>query len=159
MPNHCNNHIVITGPSDSLRKFWDGLKKFNGYDQDDSGELSIVSSYFPMLEELQGTKSPGDNPNWYDWACENWGTKWGDYDTCLNFSKNQISGDYITAWGPCDKAIVHISKLFPDLTFEVNYNEPGMGFIGCQVCKNGEEIDSWNRSMTRADYEELGYGE
>ena len=39
--------------------------------------------------------------NWYDWASERWGTKWGAYDT----TRCEMSGDiavleFLTAWSP-----------------------------------------------------------
>jgi hypothetical protein len=159
MPNHCTNNIVITGSNFNLKIFWDALKKFKGYEENEEGEISIFSSFLPMPEELQNATSPGDSPNWYDWAIENWGSKWGDYDTDLDFDGDRITGCYTSAWGPCNEGIKTVSALFPKLTFEVNYHELGMMFIGAQVCENGEEIAEWSRNMTKEDYVELGYDE
>ena len=150
MPNHCSNTIVISGPSTELQKFCGGLKKFFGYKESEDGELSLFMSYLPMPVELQ------DTPNWYDWALENWGSKWGDYDTDLELFDDQITGYYTSAWGPCNEGIVKLSKLFPELTFSVKYHEPGMAFMGGQVCQNGAE-DAWSREMTKEDMVELGY--
>ena len=156
MPNHCSNEIVITGEQSELQKFWDGLKKFSGYNESEDGVLSLFMSYLPMPVELQGTMSPQDTPNWYDWALENWGSKWGDYDTALDLLDDQITGCYTSAWGPCNEGIVKLSKLFPELTFSVKYHEPGMAFMGGQVCQNGAE-DAWSREMTKEDMVELCY--
>ena len=159
MPNHCTNNIIITGPESDVEKFWNGIKKFQGYDESENGELDIFQSYTPMPVELRGTESPKDSPNWYDWACENWGTKWGMYDTDFDFRNGLVIGRYDSAWGPCDAGILNVSKLFPTLTFKVDYCEPGMAFMGRQVCQNGEETESWSREMTDEDFEELGYND
>jgi hypothetical protein len=148
------NQITITGPQEVLVDFYHRLKKLEGHTE---GELYILKSYVPMPEELHGTKFPGNAPNWYDWAMCNWGSKWGDYDTSLDFDGDRITGWYSSAWGPCNEGILNVSKLFPTLNFKVNYHEPGMNFRGYQVCDNGVEIEGWCRDMTEDDLCELGY--
>lgn len=53
-------------------------------------------------------------PNWWDWRCDNWGTKWNSSDFYDN------GGEYIftTAWCGVPNVIEAMSKKFPDLTFE-----------------------------------------
>lgn len=43
-------------------------------------KTNICDAVRPMPKELCGTSAPGDKPNWYDWANDNWSTKWGTYD-------------------------------------------------------------------------------
>ena len=142
MPNHCFNNISITGPSSELEKIWEGLSKYNG-------EYSILRSYAPMPKELENTT------DWYEWAMDNWGSKWGDYDVDINFDETEISGLYCSAWGPCNEGILKVSALFPDLTFDVDYREDGMEFIGKQVCQNGEEIEAWSRQLDEDEMNEF----
>jgi len=150
MPNHCFNDISITGPSSELEKFWEGLSKYKG-------EYSILRSYVPMPEELENTRAYSEPVNWLSWAMENWGSKWGDYDVDINFDETEISGLYCSAWGPCNEGILNVSALFPDLTFRVDYREDGVGFIGRQVCHNGEAIEAWSRDLNEEEMNELVY--
>lgn len=157
MPNHCINQITITGPKKDLEAFYNGLKKFKGYDEDLEGEVSIFATYVPMPKELQETTSPGDTPNWYGWCMENWGSKWGDYDTELTLNENEITGWYSSAWGPCNEGQLALSQVFPTLNFEVDYNEPGQMFRGIEKTENGVILESVRWDMNKSDLEELGY--
>lgn len=80
--------------------------------------------------------------DWYDWCIKNWGTKWGDFDHFqdIRYVDEHHIG-YITAWGPfCDNFWVHVSKQFPELTFIITYDEPGMCFMGASKYANGEVL-------------------
>lgn len=61
--------------------------------------------------------------NWYDWACRNWGTKWGCYDQELDGETLHFS----TAWGLFELSILDLVAVdFPNfvLTYE---EEQGWG--------------------------------
>lgn len=86
--------------------------------------------------------------DWYSWAHNNWGTKWGDYDFYVAFEADQPNYDenqsseyrFTTAWGPCDIAIRNISTMFPTLVFDLTYNEEGMCFAGGDRYQNGDHL-------------------
>ena len=55
--------------------------------------------------------------NWYDWTCNNWGTKW-------NACEPQVDEIYIsfnTAWAHPAPIIQKLSEEFPNVTLEVAY--------------------------------------
>jgi hypothetical protein len=91
-------------------------------------------------EESQELIKKYGQDNWYDWALENWGTKWGAYD-------NEMDGDtyrFTTAWSPISMNILQLlSKIVPNFTFEW---EEEQGFGASFVCENGEinQILSWD---------------
>jgi len=146
MPNHCQNHLTVSGPPADVTAFVKAA----------TDAKSLVDAFVPMPTELEGTTAgtPADPdevrernirlygaPDWYDWANKNWGTKWGDYDTdLLGHTDDTAVFTYTTAWAPMDKAITSISKQFPTLTFEVTYEESGMCFMGVNVDRNGERV-------------------
>jgi len=48
-------------------------------------------------------RTASDDTSWYDWAAENWGTKWGTYDMQafpLGGDGNPIAIKFQSAWGP-----------------------------------------------------------
>ena len=57
--------------------------------------------------------------NWYDWAYENWGTKWGCYDNECDDGMYRFT----SAWGPIDASII-LEFLVKDIpTFSYSYEE------------------------------------
>ena len=70
--------------------------------------------------------------NWYDWNVRNWGTKWDvavsndeKYpDTYLTEeSTTGLSYNFNTAWSPPIEAITKLSEQYPDVTFNLSYEE------------------------------------
>ncbi len=75
--------------------------------------------------------------NWYDWACNNWGTKW-NAGSC---DANGADGDYIsfeTAWAHPEPLFRNMSKRFPELAFICSYADEDMGSnCGLSAYRNG----------------------
>lgn len=63
-------------------------------------------------------------PNWYDWNCENWGTKWNSY-SLKKVSWNTYEFD--TAWSGVPGIIQRISELFPDVKINYLYADEDSG--------------------------------
>ena len=82
-------------------------------------------------KEMKQLKEKYGSDNWYDWSLNNWGTKW---DVCeseiLNNDINFFSVSFETAWGPPTEWIDNIMQDFPDLCFQLEYEEPGCAFGG-----------------------------
>lgn len=72
--------------------------------------------------------------NWYDWAYQNWATKWGCYDS-------ELDGDtlrFTTAWSVVDMDIIYkFAQDFP--TFELHYEEE-QGWGGTIEFADGEFV-------------------
>ena len=54
-------------------------------------------------DEVSALRSKYGAANWYDWQNENWGTKWGTYDTKvyeLGGDGSPVLIEFQTAWGP-----------------------------------------------------------
>lgn len=56
--------------------------------------------------------------HWYDWNCENWGTKWGAFKT-YKIDKNNIR--FKTAWCPPLKVIKALSKKYPNRMVKIYF--------------------------------------
>ena len=129
MPNWCENKLIVFADnSNDLEKFKDKMK----------GNLDrFLWSFHPMPRALEGTRAPQDNPNWYDWCHENWGTKWDVEITIETKDENHVELSFDSAWAPPINWLKKVAKDYPDLNFSLKYNEPGMGFYGKVIARNG----------------------
>ncbi|NDB56878.1 hypothetical protein EB001_00265 [bacterium] len=115
----------------------------------------------PMPDELYKDKVFGaekdqalidkyGSDNWYDWANDNWGTKWGCYDTSFDSIYETSDGEfelqinYNTAWAPGDDFLMENLAVedYKHLKFHLYYEEPGMGFHGFFFIKDGSVVEN-----------------
>lgn len=58
-------------------------------------------------------------PTWYEWRCDNWGTKWNAYDQSFEETSRSLKYTIHTAWS-CPEPILHALKAkYPGLKFSV----------------------------------------
>ena len=132
MPNWCENSLKVIGNKEDLVKFKEQAK---------SKEKSIVTdirmnNFVKMPKELIDTTSPREHPNWYEWALENWGTKWDLAAHLIREKDNELFYEFDSAWSPPIKWLENIGTMFPKLTFELEYREGGMCFQGFATAKD-----------------------
>ena len=116
MPNWVSNRATITGPAPVIREITDILN------QDRS----------PLLNWMVPQPKFENDSDWYDWNVANWGTKWDITDV---YFENQAEEDLIefsfcTAWGPPVEAFRTWAEGDGRVEFNLEYWEPGMGFVG-----------------------------
>jgi hypothetical protein len=77
--------------------------------------------------------------NWYDFHCEEWGSKWGAFDGCMELHQQNetLSLFYATAWSPITGVVKKLIEMYPQLSFKYNYEEPGCAFQGELSGSNG----------------------
>lgn len=150
MPNWCENSVDITGPKESLDKFIEELIENEG----DTPEL-----YFHKLLPM-----PANQESPTHWGLLHWGTKWDlspEETRPLSQSDTQINYGFDTAWSPPLPFFQSISANFPELSFELNYIEPGMQFAGTSLFKGGYEVEavSYENGVAYVQfaYEHFGY--
>jgi hypothetical protein len=155
MPNWVSTSLSVKGSEKELQRFIDGIT-----------DSKILESYVPCPEELHATVAGyvGDDKaeehrkqqesniakygykDWYDWAYEEWGTKWGDCDTDISKPLEHSNGSwevqvhYQTAWGPADAGFLKVSALFPELLFTFDYDEEAGFFAGVHAFRDGAII-------------------
>ena len=141
MPNWNSNHMVVTGPKEDLAKLKaDAMVKEKGIDQfGKEYEYSSDFSFQKLLPLEHGN-------NWYEERYKKWGIKW-DVDASCDWVDERgdcyrLSYYFDSPWCPPIAGINNVSKLYPTLTFELFYDEPGMGFFGDAVFRNGECTDN-----------------
>jgi hypothetical protein len=174
MPNWCTNNLVVCGSESEMKKFY---KKFNGAAFSFNCfvplplELSDVTSPTRIITQKEYDNQQGSSrmlteelsnsyknnfgyDNWYDWQTNNWGTKWD-----ASVSSETKDDDYFhvwfdTAWSPPLSFISKLSKMFPNLSFELKYEEEGMGFCGGVFAKSIDEI--WDEYLDDIEYNDDG---
>ena len=172
MPNWCYNRMNVTGDRDSLVKLTEAIARKHdsslaettmGVEQVDydlsvlfpiPDELRITAMFFStktddpeyqeLLKKYEANKEKYGYTTWYDWAIENWGTKWSPRieEWTINDFPNgsEIYAYYETAWSPADGLIREVSKQFPTLLFTVSSDEEGRSFSCVSAFSKGEMV-------------------
>jgi hypothetical protein len=99
--------------------------------------------------------------NWYDWNVRNWGTKWdvgvgddNEYpDTeLMEEGETSLAYRFNTAWSPPLPAIEALSAQYPDVEFNLSYEEEtGWGGENLFIDGNGTEIEVYNNKCRDCD--------
>lgn len=78
--------------------------------------------------------------NWYDWNCQNWGTKWNAYS---HDTGNDNEFIFDTAWSHPEPIIRKLSEMFPEYLFEVLFADEDWhgGNCGHYEIENGEIVE------------------
>jgi len=100
--------------------------------------------------------------HWYDWNITNWGTKWevavrdDDKGSCTEIVHREdghIVYRFDTAWSPPLEVIAILSFQFPELVFDLEYEEE-TGWGGEAVFQNGvmTSITQYDEPSSHQDY-------
>lgn len=80
----------------------------------------------------------------YHWSIQNWGTKWDVYYDHISPEEmgwaegcETIDFSFTTAWSPPQGWFEKIIQLYPELAFELHYEEPGCFFAGIMYGNSG----------------------
>ena len=143
MPNHCYQQVRVEGPNFLVRQLWDGLSG-----KDPQFCQLVVPMPFEQWATPNKSKrmSPFNNERvevagWYDWRCENWGTKWDvvdvEIDEALSREKvEEFTADTKssfefrcwTAWGPPTPVWDKLQKM--GIRVHATYQDEGGMFEG-----------------------------
>lgn len=169
MPNHVFNTIEVE------EKYASKLESLIKTDEKTEAGVGggLFQSVHPMPNELD-ISSPQNNDelkkigdsneakyghrDWYSWRTsnENWGTKWGDYDSYYDDCVYQFN----TAWSPPSREFLHkFAKIIPD--FIITYEEE-QGWGGYFEFKDGRivaqhfaDIPEWQETDIDEEVQEL----
>lgn len=92
--------------------------------------------------------------DWYDWRCENWGSKWNACDTQIN-DPEKADIYFNTAWSAVPQVIAKIAELHPECKIEYEYAEEDTGVnTGYVNFENGEiTSDEHYKDFSKEAYE------
>jgi len=156
MANWCENTLVVVGKKDELEKFKEHAKGENGIldankfipyprELDELYEKEVPIGQ-QVIERLKGSGwTPSDygyNHGGYNWCIENWGTKWNFGEVELVWEEDEsLTYSFETAWSPPEPVIKKMGEMFPNLGFELEYSEPGVGFQGLLRIEGGSVVE------------------
>lgn len=159
MPNWCYNNVDITAKTPEQMELLVRVSKRDS-------ETGVFDILRPMPEALKGTvKGTGEEAqevfvdgvnNWYDWAVNNWGTKWDVDPISEEFDGETMSLSFDSAWAPPTALYEFLVEQGFDVS--ANYYEPGCDFAGEWV--NGDDFYLENLvELARKDPETLSIRE
>jgi len=139
MPNWCLNTVKLQHDNpEMIKRASEALKN-----------QRIGDEFYPIPAELKDVVSPpqeGAEPfdidgsfyhSWYDFCVNEWGTKWDFGGEVTELDENSLSATFDTAWSP---PITLMQRLEQDgFTVELDYWEPGMGYVGRYTTNDGDE--------------------
>ena len=140
MPNHCENKLIVNSDFNIDLIMLDGQIDFTKIIKPPNTK-AYRNEYKESQNEIR------DAPTyWRNWNVENWGTKWGGYDTIIDEDTTHYTTDYQiimfqTAWSPAIPVIKALAIKYPDYTFGFEYVEYGFNFAGHLIVKGDEIIE------------------
>lgn len=129
MPNYVYNQLTIIG--NNVIAFYNANRLVHP-----EHELS-----FNML-----VPEPADC-NWYKWRYDNWGCKWDASNVSYKFiNNNKCEYTFSTPWNYPYIWLKTVSKKYPELIFNIKYEDESFNFFGTSIIKNGIErqVETYN---------------
>ena len=147
MPNICENELSIIADGDDqealLKKLtkrlesedsefdfnnlipspdWDNTPNEDGELPSEVEEIRNSNGLLVMSVKKFPTSGKSDE-RWFNWNCENWGTKWNAFDVTREVGEY---GDYVkyyfgTAWSAPKEILIALKEQYPDLQFNWFY--------------------------------------
>lgn len=176
MPNWVNNNLTITGDAARVQEVKNQLASpyERTIQKHGAGGLTVevvtVEKNFsfwnitrPEGEDLarynESLLGGSPSPFWYDWNCNNWGTKWDTDAELTEHDSGHLQYVFDTAWSPPVEALVALGKKYDDVHIELEWEEEqGFGGAmrfdgGCYEVLNEYDIPGSHEEM----YERKGY--
>lgn len=99
------------------------MDRFVGRNENELNELLEIDKKYVEIFKECGAK------DWYDWSCDNWGTKWNAYETYLHeLNECSVILLFQTAWCGVPRIIQKLTEMFPTITFDYKYSDEAMGY-------------------------------
>jgi hypothetical protein len=145
MPNWSYNSLTVAGTPEDLRSFKHAVCAAEPNAKTEKRAVLDFGRLVPMPPELledKGEPANGRLPAWYEWAVDNWGTKWNAWWPRLSgtLKSGVLSYRFDTAWSPPHEWLDQVAPMFPSLTFHLVYEEELDHFHGEAIWDGGEPI-------------------
>jgi hypothetical protein len=164
MPNWCYNSLCVSGNKEILADFVSktlvpcNMSSEEEYDESHRFTFNILH---PTPQALEGNTSPlrileGEDEtqfkermaenlrlygaeDWYRWHLDNWGTKWDAKSTSVEqLDDTNFNVQFHTAWSPPIDWFEKIIPMYPQLEFDLIFDEESLDFCGRMTGIEGE---------------------
>lgn len=124
-------------------------------------------SFDDLADAVQSLVLKHGFPDWHEWACATWGTKWSAVNAGWMGPARVAKRDaeqvayFDTANDPPIKVILELSRRFPDVIVRLEFHESSCdggieGFMsvqsGCVIAEKHGEWDAWNDSICTSHF-------
>jgi hypothetical protein len=118
MPNWVSNRATITGPAPVIAEI-----------------VTILNDPEGDLLNWMVPRPGAEDENWYNWNVVNWGTKWSISDIYFEqpADEDTVEFTFCSAWAPPVEAFHTWAEGDGRVEFNLEYWEPGMGFVGSSL--------------------------
>ena len=140
MPNWATNDLIVSGDEAAIEEFQ--LLAAGGDDEDGLCLLDF-NQHSPAAPAPKGEKDPSDS-KLIGRQVAAWGTKWrlahGEVRVKGSAADGQVTYSFSSAWSPPVNWLARVGALHDELSFELIWAEPGMGFAGQVLWDHGELV-------------------
>jgi hypothetical protein len=165
MPNWVRNYVSVSGSEEDIAKFRETANRPapNGIMEDGTltyEENSNRTISFWNFIEPENKETYFSGQNWYDWNCDNWGTKWDACDTEVveGETKTTLTYTFDTAWSIPEPIFRAMVVKFPTLDFDFE-SEEEQGWGATYTSSDGDPesrslilTKEWDIPQSHADY-------
>ena len=135
MPDWFYFTLDVSGKKEDVQEFVQNVKGSEKFETE--GSDFDFNHFIPQPDDIfRGSLGDKEEeyckesgvPNWYDWNCMHWGTKWNASvdDSCWTSELEKLSTfkyDMRTAWADPRPIIMKMLEKYPDLDFEISGEE------------------------------------
>lgn len=164
MPNWCYNSLCVSGNKEILADFVSKTlvpRNMSSEEEYDESHKFTFNILHPLPKALEGGFSPlpkleGEDDtqykermaenirlygaeDWYRWHIDNWGTKWDASSTCVEQLDDQnFNVQFHTAWSPPIDWFEKVIPMYPQLEFDLIFDEESQDYCGRMTGRKGE---------------------
>jgi len=176
MPNWCYQNLQVEGPHEEINRLKEAITELGK----ENKETYSLNKLFPIPEDLMNTQTGfisdetelakqkeqhiqnmvnHGSTDWYGWALDNWGSKWGagsielqDFGvSLLNTPMSYLNLSFESAWSPASQLICEISKSYPKSIFGLTFSEESDAFVGGMAINGGQVLAEFNADLDSDD--------
>ena len=126
---HTTSPVDVYETQADIDAYFEELKNRDNYDEHNGYFKSIISKCMTR-EYSDYLKATFGADNWYDWAYENWGTKWDVNVDGFQDSDGWLNYEFDTAWSPPEPICAFLRDKFPEITISWFFREEGQEMAG-----------------------------
>lgn len=143
MENLWDNHLAVRGSPEDVARFKKRAVGFLPWNEPDIKPRAEILNFHSLVPVPLTVRAAGYDPAGFEWEYLHWGCN-GAWDShTLDEDEDLVVYRFDTAWSPPLAFVEQVSKAWPGLEFELEFEEPAMGFKGQATCQRG----NWQTSV------------